>query len=122
MRFSKKNLPKTRADLDRFVHDNNLIPVGVEKYRSRNIYIAETRYANDRPIEFPMGFYQVAWFVNKNDSEEKLDVGRGIDFCAFHDLAMNWDKEGKRSARIRTAIKDAESWIDTSIEAGRLDG
>lgn len=121
MKFSKKNMPKTRADLDRFVRDHGLNPVGVSTYRGRDIFIAETEYENDRPIEFPTGYYQVAWFINSNDSHEKLDVGRGIDFDALHDMECGWTMEAKRQSRINTSLLDAHNWINKSIEVGRLD-
>ena len=121
MKFSKKNMPKTRAELDLFVRQHGLNPVGIKTHRGRNIYVAETDYENDRPKEFPTGYYQVAWFINANDSDEKLDVGRGLDFDALHDKDQGWTIEQKRRARIETAFSDACQWIDSSVEVGRLD-
>lgn len=104
-----------------FVRQNGLNPVGITQYKGKNIYIAETEFENDRPIEYPTGYWQVAWFINSQHSEEKLDVGRGLDFEALHDMMEGWTPRAKRDARINAAINDAKHWIDSSIEVGRLD-
>ena len=123
MRFNKKRLPKTRNELDMFVREHGLIPYGVTEHRGMDIFIAESDLVKDKvpAAEIPLGYWQVAWFVTKPDSHEDMDIGRGIDFDAMHDLDKGWTAEAKREARIQTAIKDAESWIDKSIKTGRLD-
>jgi len=120
MRFNQNNLPKTRDDLDRFVRENDLRPYGMFAYREREIFIAETDLVTDNLVNCPFGYFQVAWFTTKPDSTEKMDVGRGIDFDAFHDKEEGWTVEAKRQARIETAIQDAKKWIDKGIESGRL--
>ena len=120
MRFSRQNLPKSRDDLDRFVREHELRPYGVVEYKGRDIFIAETDLVQDNSAECPLGFYQVAWFITKPDSTEDMDIGRGIDFEARHDSDNNWTQEAKRDARIQTAIKDAQRFIDNSIKTGRL--
>lgn len=122
MRFNRKRLPKTRIELDEFVRQNGLHPYGVLVYRGRSIFIAETEHENDRPIEYPTGYYQTAWFVTRPDSDEYMDIGRWIEFAAFHDMDKGWTTEAKREARIQSAIEDATKFIDRSIEKGRLNG
>jgi len=118
MRFTRKNMPRSRLELDQFVHANGLNPVGEWKHGDKSIFIAETDFENNKPIEYPTGYYQVAWFVFAND---KLDVGRGIDFDGLHDMMQGWTIEAKRQARINTALEDARKWLDQSDETGRFD-
>jgi len=109
--------PTTRQGLDDFIRQLNFTPVGVTKYRGREIFVAESDFLNDNP-DYPWGYYRTAWFVTKKDSEEKMEIGRFIEFESMHDRDENWTKEGKRSARIQAAIADAEKWIDKCKTVG----
>ena len=109
--------PTTRQELDEFVRKINFRPYGVMKYRGRDIFIAESDYLNDDP-SYVWGYYRTAWFVTKKDSEEKMEIGRFIEFESMHDKDAGWTKEAKRQARIETAIADAQKWIDNCKTVG----
>jgi len=119
MRFNKKRLPKTRQQLDEFVREHGLRPFGVVRYRDRDIFIAETDLETDQPVKYPWGYYQTAWFLTRPDSDEKMDIGRWLEFEAMHDLTKDWTTETKRQARAQAAIEDAIKFIDRSFEKGR---
>jgi len=113
--------PKTREELDQFVVGVGLRPYGVVEYKGRDIFLAESELETDQPKIYPFGYWQVAWFCTKPDSQEKMDIGRWIDFDPFHDTEEGWTPETKRQARIQCALVDAQSWIDKNIEKGRMD-
>ena len=75
-KFDRFNMPKSREDIDRFVREFHLRPAGTVSYKGRDIFIAETDLEMDKPIEYPWGYYQVAWFVSSPTSMEKLDIGQ----------------------------------------------
>ena len=121
MKFTKRNLPKTRNQLDEFVREYELRPVGVTSWKGRDIFLAETDLEVDNPIDFPWGYYQVLWVVSHPNDMEKFDIGSWVDFDKNHDEEACWSKEEKRRARQREAINQACRWINTSEEAGRYD-
>jgi len=119
MKFNKNRLPKTRQELDEFVRQHGLRPFGVVRYRDRDIFIAETDVETDKPCDYPLGYYQTAWFLTKPDSDEKMDIGRWLEFEYMHDFKQDWTTETKRQARAQAAIEDAIKFIDRSFEKGR---
>lgn len=119
MRFNRKNLPKKPVELDEFVRQRGLRPLGVAEHKGRKIYLAETDLEMDRPIEYPWGYYQTAWFVTSPASDEKFDGGSWVEFESMHDTEQNWTPETKRQARIQTTVQHAAKWIDSNIETGR---
>ena len=121
MKFTRTHLPKSRAQLEQFVHDNGLRPYAVTEYRGRDIFLAETDLELDRPEEHPWGYYQTAWFVTAPHSTEKMDGGSWLEFAAMHDLEEGWTQDTKREARIQATIQMASQWIDKNIEVGRYD-
>lgn len=119
MKFNKKHLPKTPNELDEFVRQNGLRPIGVAEHKGRKVFLAETDLELDRPMEYPWGYYQMAWFVTRPDSDEKFDGGSWVEFEAMHDKDMSWTPETKRDARMNATLEHAASWIDRNIETGR---
>ena len=120
-KFNQKHLPKTRNELDEFVREWGLIPYGMADYKDRHIFVAESDLCLDNPAECPWGYYQTVWFVNRPGSDDKLDLGRWIDFDAMHDSEKEWTPEHKRQMRINTTLDDARKFIDDMIEKGRYD-
>lgn len=116
MRFNRRHLPKTRSDLDRFVREYGLSPVGVTSYKNRDIFVAETELETDRPYEYDWGYFQTAWFVNSCDAEEQFEVGSWIEFDAMHDSDEGWTPKAKRMARINSAMSAAKDYINKSEE------
>ena len=123
MDWSRKKLPRTRAQLEQFVKDHGLHPHGVANYKGRDIFLAYTDLEHDRKWEpgYEFGYYQVAWFVTAPNSMERFDVGRWAEFAAMHDMEEGWTQDAKFDARMQTLIQDAISWIDKSEQAGRYD-
>jgi len=118
-KFDRFNMPKTREDIDRFVREFHLRPAGVVSYKGRDIFIAETDLEMDRPIEYPWGYYQVAWFVSSPKSMEKLDIGNWAEYESMHDKEQSWTPETKRTARINDVVNQARKFINQSEEVGR---
>lgn len=58
--------------------------------------------------EFPFGCYVTFWWLAK---DEKLDTGHPLFFDAFHN--PEYDTATKKKARINTALKDAQGFLDT---------
>jgi len=121
MRYSANKPPKTRSELDAFVRGMGLNPYGVVEYKGRDIFIAESDLETDQKHVSPFGYWQTMWFTTAPNSDEKMDMGRWIDFDAFHDQEQGWTAEAKRKARIQSTVEDAERWIDKNIEKGRFD-
>ncbi len=119
MKWSNKNLPRSRTQLEQFVRDNGLHAYGVVHYKGRDIFLAETELENDKPLEYPWGYYQAAWFVSSPSSMEKFDVGSWAEYEAMHDKEQGWTLEAKRKARLNDVLTRATKWIDESEEAGR---
>ena len=59
------------------------------------------------PEQFPFGMFATLWWASKGD--EKLDTGQPLFFDAFHD--PQYSPEGKKRARINTAMKEAKSFL-----------
>lgn len=110
-------LPKTRQQLDEFVRKIGFRPYGVISHNGREIFIAESDHINDNP-KYPWGYFRTAWFATKKDSEEKMEIGRFLEFEAMHDNEKGWTKETKRQARAEAAIKDGMKWIDNCKKVG----
>ncbi len=77
--------------------------------KNGDIYIAETEWENDRPKEYPLGYFQTAYFLMSRRSEGKVDVGQWLEFDAFHDLQKGWTAESKRDARISATANQAKN-------------
>jgi len=120
MKWNKKNMPKSRSDLDQFVRDNGLHPYGVVSYKGRDIFLAETDLETD-DFHCPWGYYQVAWFVTAPDSMEKMDGGSWGIYDAMHDTEKEWTQETKRQARLNDILCKARDFIDKSEKVGRYD-
>lgn len=118
-KFNRKRLPKSRNELDEFVRENGLRPYGVIGYKGRDIFLAETELEMDRPLEYPWGYYQGAWFVTSPNSMERFDGGSWGEYEAMHDSDKNWTPETKRQARMNDMLRKAQEWIDKSEEVGR---
>ena len=116
MKFTRRRLPKTRLDLDRFVQEHGLHPVGVTSYKGRDIFIAETELETDRQCEYDWGYFQTAWFVNSCDKEEAFEVGSWMEFDAMHDSDEGWTPKAKRDARINSAMSAAQDYINKCEE------
>lgn len=112
-RQNKKILPKSRAELDKFVRNMGYSPYGKISYRGREIFLSETEYENDQPREYPWGYYQTFWVITREDSDEKFQVGSWVEFDAMHDKEESLTPEGKRRARLETALQHAKKWIDS---------
>ena len=69
-KWNKKNLPNTRLKMEQFIQDCGLHPYGVERYRGRDILLAETDLEVDRPAEYPWGYYQTSWFMTTENTEK----------------------------------------------------
>lgn len=117
MKFNSKNLPKTKLQLEEFVREHGLRAYGKVEYRGKEIYLAETELEKATE-QYPWGYYQTSWFVNKDD--DKLDIGSWVEFEAMHDMDEGWTQETKRQARLQTAVKNAQGYIDACIEVGKF--
>lgn len=82
------------------------------------IFIAETDHLNDRK-DYPMGYYQTAFFVGAKASKGEIDGGIPFEFDAFHDKDKGWTPEAKKMARRNATIKEAKKWVDKNIEMDR---
>ena len=120
MKFSKKNLPKTTADLEQFVKIQGLRPVEVVPYKGIKIFLAETDLETDRPFEYNWGYYQTSWFINSTTAEDRFEGGSWVEFDAMHDSNAGWTPETKRQARINAALAQAQDFINKSLETGLL--
>lgn len=113
--------PKNETELDKFVRDNGMLPYGKEIYKGTSIYIAETELENNKPNQYPWGYYQVAWFVSASASKGKIDGGSWVEFESMHDSDKGWSQEEKRNKRIQSALENAHEWINKNIETGRYE-
>ena len=110
-------LPKTRAELERFVQIKGMRAVGVAEHQGRSIYLAETDLETNKPMEYPWGYYQTAWFIEGKN--EAFDVGSWIEFDSMHDKDKEWTPETKRQMRENAALQEAMKWIDRNKDNGR---
>lgn len=109
------------TELEQFVKDKGLHPVGKVDLPGATIYIAETELETNKPRQYPWGYYQVAWFVSASVSKGKIDGGSWVEFEAMHDLDKSWTKEEKKDKRILAAIENAKEWVSKNIETGRYE-
>ncbi len=113
MKFTKRILPKTRLDLDKFVQERGLHAVGVVSYKGLDIFLAETERETNNPA-YDWGYYQTSWFVSSLDAEEQFQGGSWLEFDAMHDSYEGWTPEAKRQARIQAAVEMAKDFINKS--------
>lgn len=58
--------------------------------------------------DFPGGCFATLWWISRQ--EDKLDIGQPLFFELFHDRTMS--SEGKKNARINTAVNEAKQFLD----------
>lgn len=63
--------------------------------------------------EFPGGCYATLWWVSRQ--EDKLDIGQPLFFELLHDRSMS--SEGKKYARINSAVNAAKEFLDSRKKA-----
>jgi len=107
-------------EFEKFIRTKGLNPVQKIERPKATIFIAETDYENDKPNEFPMGYYQTAYAIATRASEGKMDLMSYLEFDAFHDMDQGFTQAQKRNARINATIEEADEFIKKNIEAGRI--
>lgn len=95
--------PETRANIDGaecFIADGfSMMP--------HNAY----RRFGVESTDFPNGMYVTLWWLSRG--EDKLDIGQPLFFDVFHDGNL----EGKKRARINTALKEAKTFLERRKKA-----
>jgi len=99
-------------EFERFCQIKGLRPVRKVDDPEAIIGIAETDWENDRPGEYPLGYYQTAYAVGGRNSKGKVDFAVWIEFDALHDKDEGWTQEAKRQARINKTLKEARTLIE----------
>jgi len=97
-------------------------PTAKVEYKNAEIYIAETELEQDRPNEYPWGYYQTFWVVRPQGQDNRFDGGAWLEFEAMHDPDRDWTLTQKADARENSALEQAQKWIDASNEMGRYNG
>lgn len=106
-------------EFERFCQIKGLHPVERIEDPKATIVIAETEWENDKPGQFPMGYYQTLFAVGAKASQGKLDIAQWLEFDAFHDLKEGLTPEEKKQSRRRATLKVAREFVKKNIETGR---
>ena len=80
---------------EKFLPEKGLRYVEKIELPKATIHLAETEYMNDRPNEFPTGYYQTAFFIAAKVSKGDIDGGVWVEFDALHDKEKELTPEQK---------------------------
>jgi hypothetical protein len=83
------------------------------------ILVGETDWENDRPNEFPNGYYQTVYGLAGSESNGHMDLAQWLMFDAFHDMHEGWTPEEKRRKRIEATVTVAKKMLDINLQTGR---
>lgn len=113
----------TETELEqKFLPAKGLRPLMKIDEKMGTIFIAESDLETDRPLDYPWGYYQTAWFIATKASKGKIDGGSWMEFESMHDTNLNLTKDQKQQARVNTALSQAKEFIDKNLKTGRING
>jgi hypothetical protein len=96
-----------QQQFERYLCNNEHTPVKRLQYKGVEIYISEGG-PYPSTSEFPTGFYETAYTLGLDD---KIVFWQPLIFDALHDI-KTLTLNGRRQARINSAVKTARSVID----------
>lgn len=102
-----------------FLEKKGLHPVCRLEESGGIILIGETDWENDRPNEYPNGYYQTVYGLAGSATSGNMDIAQWLMFDAFHDMDKGWTQEEKRQQRVKATIEVAKKVLQVNVETRR---
>lgn len=95
---------------EKFCRDHQLKPLVKVEDPMADILIADGGVFTDRKDEYPSGYYQTAWGLQR----DKMSIATWLEFEANHD--EGWSLRAKQEGRVNAALAKAREFISKARE------